>query len=278
MSEGNSAHVEAGDYDGDGDIDLYVGSFDQASGSYKHYLFNNDMGRYKDVSVEAGITHTGKESSAIFTDFDNDGFLDIYVVREGGDILYRNTGPGTFEDVTSKSHAGSPTGGNMALFFDMDHDGDLDYFEGRSTTDLLFQNNADGTFQDQSQKLGLAGKSIVTTDAAFGDFDEDGDIDFIVTNENAGNILYSNQRQGVFKDITESCGLKSEGGSGAVTVGDYDNDGYLDLFIASLTGGKHMLYRNLRNGNFEEVKNSSDVFSALKNVKALDAAFSRFRQ
>ena len=92
--------LKQADYDGDGDIDLYVGSYDQASSSYKHYLFNNDMGRFKDVSAEAGINHTGKESSATFTDFDNDGFLDIYVVREEGDILYRNTGPGTFEDVT----------------------------------------------------------------------------------------------------------------------------------------------------------------------------------
>jgi FG-GAP-like repeat/ASPIC and UnbV len=234
------------------------------------------MGRFKDVSVEAGITHTGKESFATFTDFDNDGFLDLYIVKEGGDVLYRNTGPGKFEDVTAKAKAGSQTGGNMALFFDMDHDGDLDFFEARSTGDLLFRNNGDGTFEDQSSKLGLSGKSIITRDAAFGDFDEDGDIDFFVINENASNILYSNQRQGVFKDITETSGLKSAGGSSAVTVGDYNNDGYLDLFIASLDAGNHKLYQNLRNGKYEEVKNSSEMFSSLKNVKAYDAAFLDF--
>jgi hypothetical protein len=272
----NSAHVTSGDYDGDGDIDLYVGSYDPATSSYKHYLFNNDMGRYKDVSVEAGITHTGKESFATFTDFDNDGFLDIYVVREEGDIFYRNTGPGTFENVTAKTKAGSQQGGNMALFFDMDHDGDLDFFEGRSTSDLLFRNNADGTFEDQSSKLGLTGKSLVTRDAALGDFDDDGDIDLFVINENASDILYSNQRQGVFKDITETSGLKSDSGSGAVTVGDYDNDGYLDLFITSLNVGNHKLYRNLRSGSYEEVKESSRMFSTLKNVKAYDAAFLDF--
>jgi tetratricopeptide (TPR) repeat protein len=272
----NSAHVAEGDYDGDGDIDLYAGSYDPASASYKHYLFNNEMGRFKDVSVETGITHTGKESFATFTDFDNDGFLDIYVVKEGGDVLYRNAGPGKFEDVTAKARAGSPAGGNMALFFDMDHDGDLDFFEGRSAGDLLFQNNSDGTFQDQSSKLGLSGNSMVTRDAAIGDFDEDGDIDFIVINENAGNILYSNQRQGVFKDVTDASGLKTSGGSSAVVVGDYNNDGYLDLFIASLTGGDHKLYQNLRNGRFEVVKSNNEMFSALKNVKVYDATFLDF--
>ncbi|MCD6598185.1 MAG: tetratricopeptide repeat protein [Bacteroidales bacterium] len=86
----NSTHVEAADYDGDGDIDIYVGSYDPTTSSYKHYLFNNDMGRFIDVSKEVGIKHSGKESSAIFTDYDNNGFLDLYIVKEDGDILYKN--------------------------------------------------------------------------------------------------------------------------------------------------------------------------------------------
>ena len=81
-----------------------------------------------------------------------------------------------------------------------------------------------------------------------------------MVNENASNILYSNQRQGIFKDITETSGLKSDGGSGAVTVGDYNNDGYLDLFITSVNGGNHKLYRNLGNGTFEEVKTAVRCF------------------
>ncbi len=272
----NSSHVAAGDYDGDGDIDLYVGCFDPVSSTYKHYLFNNDMGRFTDVSAENGITHTGKESFATFTDFDNDGFLDIYVTREGGDILYRNVSPGKFEDVTAKARAGSATGGNMALFFDMDHDGDLDFFEGGSTTDLLFRNNGDGTFEDESSKLGQQGQSLNTRDAAIGDFDEDEDIDFVAINENASNVLYSNQRQGVFKNITEACGLKSDGGSSSVTVGDFNNDGYLDMFITSLKGGNHKLYQNLRNGTYEVVKNNNEMFAGLSNLKANDAAFIDF--
>jgi hypothetical protein len=271
----NTTHISTGDYDGDGDIDLYVGSYDPISGSYKHYLFNNDMGRFRDVSAEVGINHTGRESFSCFTDFDNDGFTDLYVVRDQGDILYRNAGPGIFEDVTAKAKSGSKTGGNMALFFDMDHDGDLDYFEGRSTGDLFFRNNGDATFEDISSKLNLP-ENLVTRDAAIGDFDDDGDIDFLVVNENAGNILLSNQRQGAFRDITAASGLKSDAGSSAVAVGDYNNDGYSDLFVASVSEGSDRLYENKRDGTYEEVKNDKEMFASLKSVKAYDTKFFDF--
>ncbi len=271
-----STHVEAADYDGDGDVDLYVGSYDQASSTYKHYLLNNDMGRFKDVSEEAGIKHSGKESSAAFADYDNDGFLDLFIVREGGDILYRNAGKGVFENVTDKVQVGSKTGGNRALFFDMDHDGDLDLYETRSNSNLMFRNNGDGTFQEQAEKMGMSCKNANSREAAFADFDDDGDIDLFVVNESASNTLFSNQRQGFFKDITEESGLKSNGGSVAVAVGDYNNDGFPDLFITSVNGGNYELFRNKGNGSFELVKNSKEMFSAMQHVKAYDARFFDF--
>ena len=268
-------HIEAGDYDGDGDVDLYAGSFDPASSSYKHYLLRNDMGRFTDVSEEAGIKHTGKESSATFADYDNDGFMDLYIVREGGDILYRNSGPGVFKDVTAKAKIGCKTGGNTALFFDLDHDGDLDLYETTSDKNLQFQNNSDGTFQDNSTKMGIQPDGVISRDAAFGDFDEDEDIDLFVVNENASNQIFSNQRMGVFKDVAGSVGLKSEEGSSSVAVGDYNNDGFLDLFITSLNGGKHKLFKNLNNGNFEQV-NTREMFNTIQKVKAYDASFFDF--
>lgn len=272
----NSTHVEAADYDGDGDVDIYVGSYDPATSSYKHYLFNNDMVRFKDVSEEVGIRHSGKESSAIFADYDNDGFLDLYIVKEDGDILYRNTGNGVFEDVTEDAEIGSKKGGNKALFFDLDHDGDLDLFEAGQNSNLVFRNNGDGSFREQAGKMGLSGSGANCRDAAFGDFDDDGDIDLIVVNDNAGNILYANQRQGIFKDITEKSGLKSNSGSSSVEVGDYNNDGFLDLFITSLNGENSGLYRNLGNGSFEPVINTKKMFAALGQVKAFDAKFFDF--
>jgi Flp pilus assembly protein TadD len=269
-------HVEAADYDSDGDIDLYVGSYDPATSTYKHYLLNNDMSRFKDVSSVAGIKHTGKETSATFADFDNDGFLDLYIVRDGGDILYRNAGKGVFEDVTSKAKIGSKTGGNKGLFFDMDHDGDLDLYETRSTSNLMFRNNGDGTFEEQAEKMGMTNLNMNSRDVAFGDFDDDGDVDLFVVNQNGSNTLYSNQRQGSFKDVTAESGLKSSGGSYAVAVGDYNNDGFLDLFITSVDGSGQQLLRNKGDGSFEPAKRSAEMFSALKGIKAWDAKFFDF--
>jgi tetratricopeptide (TPR) repeat protein len=271
-----AAHVAAGDYDGDGDIDLYAGTYDPASSSYKHFLFNNEMGSFKDVSDEAGLRHSGREYSAEFADYDNDGFLDLYVIRDGANLFYRNTGKGKFEEISEKAGVGDKTGGNMSLSFDIDHDGDLDLFIARSGSNLLYRNNSDGTFLEQAGKMGLSGGNGVSRDAAFGDFDEDGDIDLVVVNENGGNMLYSNQRQGIFKDIAENSGLKSAGGSNAVSVGDYDNDGFQDLFIASVNGEDQALYRNLRNGSFEKDKKSKEFFHVLQHVKDYDVAFIDF--
>lgn len=271
-----STHVEAADYDSDGDIDIYIGSYDQATSTYKHYLFNNEMSRFRDVATEAGLNHSGKESSATFTDYDNDGFLDLYIVKEDGDVLYRNAGKGIFEDVTAKANIGSKTGGNKALFFDMDHDGDLDLYETRSNSNLMFRNNGDGTFVEQAEKMGISAPDMKSREAVFGDFDDDGDVDLFVANENGSNILYSNQRQGIFKDITDQSGLKSSGGSGAVAVGDYNNDGFSDLFVTSINGGKHELLRNKGNGSFEPEKNNSSMFSVIQNIKLYDATFFDF--
>ena len=271
-----STHVALADYDGDGDIDIYAGSYDPVSSSYKYYLLNNEMGRFKDVTATSGLNHSGTESSAIFADYDNDGFLDLYILKEGGNVLYRNTGKGTFENVTGRVKTGDKTTGNMALFFDVDHDGDLDLFLARPGLNHLYRNNSDGTFLELAEKMRLSGVDANSCDAAFGDFDDDEDIDLFVVNENASNVLFSNQRQGVFKDITEESGLESEGGSRAVTAGDYDNDGYLDLFVVSAFSGGHELYRNKRDGTFEKNKNVKEMFSALKNVNVFDAAFIDF--
>jgi tetratricopeptide (TPR) repeat protein len=268
-----STHVTTGDYDGDGDIDLYAGSYDPQSSTYRHYLFNNELGRLKEVTDASGLRHTGKELSAVFTDYDNDGFLDLYILREGGNLLYKNNGKGGFDEVTAKAGIGSKAGTNLAVFCDLDHDGDLDIYTADATANRLLRNNADGSFQDESARMGLSANNLNSTGAVFGDFDEDGDLDLFVVNENTGSILYSNQRQGAFKDVAAETGLKDEVGSGSVTAGDYDNDGYLDLFITPVKPGNPAFYRNLRNGTFEKKTSLAAMFSALQEVRVHDVDF-----
>jgi tetratricopeptide (TPR) repeat protein len=268
------------DYDSDGDIDIYASWCDPKTSLSKHYLLNNELGRFKEISLKAGIRHTGKEYSASFADFDNDGFPDLYVLRDEGNILYRNTGKGVFENVTEKAKVADKTTDkatpNMSLFSDLDHDGDLDIFIGKTSSNKVYRNNSDGTFIEQASRMGFSTGNANSRDAAFGDFDEDGDIDLFVVNENSGNILYSNQRQGIFRDVTLQSGLKNEGGSTSVAAGDYDNDGYLDLFIASIKGGNSVLYTNLRNGTFRKEEKSKEIFRVLQNVMAYDASFLDF--
>jgi len=276
LKTGHHTHLTACDYDGDGDTDLYLGRFDLQSQSYKHYLLRNEWGKFEDCSEEAGILHQGMESSAKFADYNNDGFPDLYIVKKGSNILYKNTGEGTFVDVSKKAKVGDISEGNSPLFFDFDHDGDLDLFVTRPVSNLLYRNNSDDTFLEQAEKSNLSGGSVLSTDAGFGDFDEDGDIDLFVINNDDSNTLYSNQRQGIFKDVTEGSGLKSEEGSSAVTIGDYNNDGFLDLFVTSLKAGNCRLFRNQGNGSFEIDNTSKELVQTLQSVRAYDASFLDF--
>ncbi len=268
--------VASADYDGDGDIDIYASGYDQAASEYRSRLFRNDMGKLLEVAEESGIRHSGEESSALFADYNNDGFLDLYISKEGGDILYINSGNGYFSDITGKAGIERDKGSNKAIFFDLDHDGDLDLYRMTSDKNIQLRNNADGTFTDQSEKMGDYKTGTISRDAAFGDFDEDEDIDLVVINENSSDIFYSNQRLGVFRDLTQEAGLISDGGSTSVAAGDYNNDGFLDLFITSLNEGGHKLLRNNGTGVFEPEAGTNEMFSSLLKVKAYDASFIDF--
>ncbi len=268
--------IIAADYDGDGDTDLYVGKMDPESQSYRHYLLSNDWGKFADVTEEAGISQQGKGFCGSFADYDNDGFLDLFLTGEESNLLYRNSGNGTFEEVSEAAGISESTGAGKPLFFDYDHDGDLDLFIAGYGPNLLYRNNADGTFTGQGEASGLAGGDWNSTDASFGDFDNDGDIDLVVINEDASCTLYSNQRQGVFRDITEGSGLESEKGSTAITIGDYNNDGFLDLFVTSQVAGNCRLYRNLGDAHFEVDESSEEITQSLAGVRANDAVFLDF--
>ena len=261
------------DYDNDGDMDILVGAGDEALNSSKLYLFNNDMGRFTDVAAQIGISANGKANSALFADYDNDGFLDLFIAGEKENLLFRNADKGMFQNVSSDTKIKNFSGGKT-VFFDFDHDGDLDLYETGSNKAL--RNNGDGTFTNRAIEMGVAGAGIKSTDASFGDFDDDGDIDFIVANESGPVNLYSNQRQSVYKDETTVSGLSSINQATNVAVGDYNNDGFLDFFLTSATGSDYHLVKNLGNGKYEAEANSASVFSLLKSVKILDSRFFDF--
>ncbi|MGB5436829.1 MAG: FG-GAP-like repeat-containing protein, partial [Maribacter sp.] len=270
-------HVTSADYDSDGDLDIYVGSYNYEKETYEHFLFNNDLSLFWDISMDVGITHTGKESSAVFADYDNDGFLDLYIVKEGGNILYKNAGEGKFNDVTKEALLDSQRESSKALFVDLDHDGDLDIFETGPDSNYVYRNNGDGTFIEQAEKMGLAALGIKSNDAAFGDFDDDGDIDLLVTNENATNSLFSNQRQGLFKDISQDNLPHNEKGSKLVAVADWNNDGFLDLFLQGSDNRENNgLLVNQGAGRFEWAEKNQEMFKDLNNITIYDTAFFDF--
>ncbi|MDF1574768.1 MAG: FG-GAP-like repeat-containing protein [Bacteroidales bacterium] len=269
---GGTTHLAACDYNGDGDVDLYAGRRDPATGEYRHYLLKNEWGSFQDVSLASGISHQGAEHSVQFADYDNDGFLDIYVAGVEGNILYRSNGEESFLDVTDQAGVGGDQlPGTASLFFDYDHDGDLDLLVGREGANLLYRNNLDGTFLEQGERSGLAGGESETVDAAFGDFDEDGDIDVLLINSDGNIRLYSNQRQGIFRDITREAGIPFIDGASAVSVGDYNNDGFPDLFLASSEAGGSLMFLNRGDGTFAEDFTSDEVRTSLQNVRVFDA-------
>ncbi|MCZ6694448.1 MAG: FG-GAP-like repeat-containing protein, partial [Bacteroidetes bacterium] len=273
------SYLAIGDYDGDGDQDAYFTNFKEGQETNFYLLRNQWAGRggmFEDVTNNSGIDHGGEEYSSIFADYDNDGWLDLYIVKNGANLLYQNDGEGSFVDVSVTSKLDDQSIGSIPLFFDIDHDGDLDVFIANQGRNLLYRNNSDGTFLEQSKVMGVAGENIKSRDAAFGDFDEDGDIDLLVINQNASNVLYENQRQGRFEDNTEASGLANKGYSGAVAIGDYNNDGFLDFFITALEEGSYQLLKNKGNGAFEEDNQIGNWANRINRLIGYDAKFFDF--
>ena len=273
---GTEAVLAVADYDNDGDQDLYVTSLIHNKTESINYLFRNDMGQFVDVSAEAGIKHSGKDMAVVFADYDNDGYLDIFVANTDSNRLYKNIKEGKFRSVGMKVGLLDSSLGYAALFADFDHEGDLDLFLATTARNRLYRNNLDGTFTELSKKMGIAGGNVLSRDAIFGDFDEDGDLDLFVVNEDTSNQLYTNLRQGRFLEITETSGLTSDGNSGSATAGDYNNDGFLDLFVTALSNGSNYLYRNNGNGTFEKDVKQIELYQALDNIIGLDVCFFDF--
>ena len=271
--------LAVGDVDGNGTDDLFVsilsraGDGEAAGRRPAAQLYRVEGGFVRDATETSGISLPQGAAYATFADWDNDGWLDLFVIgADGRGHLFRNRGNGTFAEVTAKAGVGDVRGARRATFVDLDHDGDLDVFLAGNGQRTVYRNNLDGTFTESTAGFGLAGSGDAR-DVGFGDFDGDGRIDIFVTNQQGSDALFHNGGAQRFSDATATSGLTSAGGSGSAAVGDYNNDGFLDLFIASTNGGEPALWLNKGNGTFTRDRRSSAAMQALQSSAASSATF-----
>ncbi len=247
------------DYDNDGKPDLLVGRFGTP------ILYHNEgNGKFKDVSATSGLNKFGNTIAVIAFDYDNDGYLDLLfgnyfkpvnlldlkdphvlpnnldaATNGGGVTLWRNTGKGTFEDVTEKAGLGKLSGWTLDVGHgDFNNDGLQDiYLACDYGTDHVFLNNGDGTFREVTEKAtGWDTKKGMNVDVA--DYDNDGWLDVYVTNitdeyMKECNMLWHNNGDGTFTDVSKETGTCDSGWGWAAKFGDFDNDGWQDLFVVN---------------------------------------------
>ncbi len=176
--------------------------------------------------------------------------------------------------MTAKAGVGDVKGATKALFVDLDHDGDLDLVLVGNGQLVVYRNNLDGTFTEATATFGLAGLAGGARDAAFGDFDGDGRIDLVVAKATGGLALYHNGGAQRFSDVTAASGLAGAGAiAGAVAIGDYDNDGSLDILAVSMNGGEPAVWHNKGGGTFTLDRAAGVSLRALRGVSARAAEF-----
>ncbi len=265
--------VAVGDWDGDGTEDLFVSGAAPGTGRPVARLLRGEPGRGRFIDAPAsGVTLDAPAAVATFADYDNDGHLDLYVAdRAGRGSLFRNLEPGRFREVgrgRGLARAGAAAG---AVFADLDHDGDLDLLLTGADGNRFFRNNLDGSFREMAGAMGLAGPPGRA--AAFGDLDRDGRLDLVVagTGTGTGTALYLNQGQQRFADRAADAGLRTRG-IGALALGDYDNDGHLDLFLPDDSGTGPGLYRNDGRAGFTP-DDRAGALAVLAGRAVRDAAF-----
>jgi hypothetical protein len=219
-----------------------------------------------DVARAAGLDRYGQAGGAIVDDFDNDGILDI-VVSNVNDceplLFFHGNGDGTYTNRADQAGLAKQTGGLNIMQTDYNNDGCKDILILRGGWEYarpksLLRNNCDGTFTDVTKESGLADVVTATQTAVWADIDNDGNLDLFVGNENSPNQLFLNKGDGTFVDIAKSAGVNQVNFTKAVVAADYDNDGYVDLYVSTLNG-EHHLYHNNHDRTFTDVTRQAGV-------------------
>jgi hypothetical protein len=290
------------DYDNDGWMDIYLVNsgkcdFFDPDPPLRNALYkNNRDGTFTDVTVKAGVAAGGYGQGVAIGDYDGDGFPDLYVTQYGRSILYHNNGDGTFTDVTEKAGVAAPGWSSSAVWFDYDNDGRLDLFVCRFVdfdkskhlpceadnkpgyciprlykpmASWLFHNNGDGTFTDVSKAMGIGKYLGKAWGAVATDINNDGRMDLFVANDTTANFLFVNRRSGEFEEIGAQAGVAySEAGrprSGmGVDSADFDEDGWMDLFVANIDHEMYSLYRNNHDETFDDQAGQNGIASATR--------------
>jgi tetratricopeptide (TPR) repeat protein len=220
----------------------------------------DSVGRFVDVAPEAGINLYSLSGGLIVDDFENNGLLDI-VTSDYDQCApmhyFHNNGDGTFSDHTAQAGLDKQLGGLNMIQADYNNDGCVDILVLRGAWEFpqrksLLRNNCNGTFTDVTAAAGLADPATSTQTAVWVDIDNDGYLDLFVGNENGPSQLFRNQRNGTFKDISHAADVDRIAFTKGVAAADYDNDGYIDLYVSNLNGN-HFLYHNNHDGTFKEV-------------------------
>jgi hypothetical protein len=301
------------DYNNDGLLDIFftngaeIPSLKKSNSSFYNRLFrNNGDGTFTDVTEKAGLAGVGYSMGVAAGDYDNDGFVDLYVTGFNRNQLLHNNGDGTFTDVTEKAGVGGVVPGRgkpwsvTAGWIDYNNDGLLDLFvvnyldysistahscetdnivdycspnEYRGTPNILYQNNGDGTFSDVSRQSHISQYAGKGMGVAFADYDDDGFTDIFVSNDTFPNFLLHNNGDGTFTDVALLAGVAyTENGKTVAGMGadfrDIDNDGRPDIFQAAMFGDTFPFYRNLGNGQFEDVTDMTGLAAMTTRLTA----------
>ena len=270
------------DYDNDNDVDIYLvngTNLDSAEAppDAMNRLYRNDGTEgFVDVTEASGAGHRGYGVGICVGDYDNDGWLDMYVTNFSNNVLYRNNGDGTFTDRTAEAGVQSLDWSAGCAFADVDADGDLDLYVANyvnfsaethtpcrvngilvycsprvydGVKDVFFRNNGDGTFSENTENAGFDNVAARGLGATFADYDADGDVDLYVANDADANFLYNNDGKGQFREQSQFSGVALsehglvENGMG-VAFGDYDNDTWLDLVVTNFQHQTNTLYHS----------------------------------
>jgi len=237
MIETMAGGLAAFDYNNDGKVDIFftngaaIPSLEKESPKFFNRLYRNDGGmKFTDVTLQAGVAGEGYSMGVAAADYNNDGYTDLFVAGVYRNILYRNLGNGKFEDVTEAAGIKSDKWSVAAGWFDYDNDGWLDLFVvnyAHWTPDF------DRYCGDRERNL-----RVYCHPKYF---------------EGLPNTLYRNRRDGTFEDVSKEAGILEHIGRGmSVAFADYDNDGFTDVFVTN-DNLPNFLFRNRRNGTFEEV-------------------------